>query len=941
MAAENIESISRLTALQEGVLFHTLEGARRGVYINQYSCVFDQSIDVKRFQAAWRTVVDRHAALRTLFTWERRDKPLQIVRKHVTLPWQILDWRDLDDAEQERRWTSYLSRDRDQAFELEKAPLLRVSLIRRRDSRFRFLLTFHHILLDGWSMRIILREALAIYAAGDESDLAGRKPRSFIEFVEWLDESDSEAASNHWRNLLRGFDAPTRLPLEDRTTDTAPARQVSYRLGRKATSRLGDALRANRLTTNTAVLGAWSLVLARHAETSDVVFGSTLAGRPADFDGAEDVAGLFINTLPMRARTDGNPDAISWLQAIQAQQLEMRRFEQTPLVAVQRMSDVPAGRPLFESIVVFENFPADDAGKSRDTLRPEEESYSEYSNYPLALLAVPGDELELIAIVDPSRFTDASARTILAQVSAVLEAIGDDPARAIDDIPMLDDASHHRLLVEWNDTAVALPLHDNIHSQFERRAQQSPGATAVVSPDQSITFAELDARSNQLANLLQERGVSRGGLVPVFMDRSIESITAILAILKAGAAYIPMDAAFPDMRLQAVLEDVTCDSEIGRPVVLTQSSLATRLGDRDADTICIDQLGDTLENYPPSRLATQAGRKDLAYVIYTSGSTGRPKGVMVSHENLLNSTLARTEVYEESLSAYLLLSSLATDSSVAGLFWTLTTGAKLVLPGPRQEQDVVSLCEFAAQHEVSHLLAVPSLYRLMLEDGESRQLSGVRAVMVAGEPCTSGIVAKHIEKMPGASLYNEYGPTEGTVWATVARLDKRQGRVTIGRPIPNVQCYVLDRAMRPVAVGVPGELCIGGLNIAKGYLGLAHETAKRFRPDPFRDGENARLYCTGDRARYMTDGEIELLGRIDNQVKIRGYRVEPEEIEAAIASHPSVAEAAVWLDSQQPDHETLAHATDRSVSALVDALCMLDEDVAEQSLKAAEEYGGP
>lgn len=930
MAGRNIESICRLTALQEGVLFHTLEAARDGVYLNQYSCDFNQAVDLSRLQQAWDLVAERHGALRCLFTWERRDKPLQIVRNKAELPWQTGDWREFSDSEQTQRWTSLLARDRDAGFDLEQAPLIRLKLIQLGDTHFRFLLTFHHILLDGWSLRLLMSEALQIYAEGPGICESMATPRAFSEFVEWLDGQNTEGAEKHWRELLSGFKTPSRLPFDARRGKPQAALQRELSMSAESTEQIAKMARAERLTLNSVALGAWGMLLARHAKVDDVVFGGTLSGRPPTFEGADQVAGLFINTLPLRIRLDRETDCASWLRNIQSQQLAMQGLEQTPLVSVQKWSEIPAGESLFESIVVFENFPKDTArAETADGLQVSAEHYLEFSNYPLALLVVPGASLRLIAIFDPGRFDEANIDELLSQLATVLTEFALHPRAPLDDISLLSKAARRRLVDEWNNTAVDFSPYNTIQELFEQCAMESPAALAVTFNDQLLDYQTLDRRANQLANLLLDRGIQDQACIPIFMDRSADAVVAILAVLKAGAAYVPIDASFPDKRLDFVLDDMApADSEEGKhsTLIIAHSSLGNRLSGKNVDVLCIDDEGITLADYPPTRPAVTISPDDLAYVIYTSGSTGRPKGVMVTHANLLNSTLARTHHYPEAVSAYLVLSSFATDSSVAGIFWTLCSGGLLVLPQGRQEQDVNRLCSLIAEHRVSHLLAVPSLYRLILENADTWLLASVRAVLVAGEACTTAVVRQHRDMLPDVALYNEYGPTECTVWATLARLDQQRGEVTIGGPIANTQVYILDDAMRPLAVGVAGELCIGGSGVARGYLNSTQETASRFVENPFANDNTSRLYRTGDRARYRVDGAIEILGRVDNQIKIRGYRVEPEEIESALASHPAISEAAVWLDS----------GTTHTVEALLALMETLGDDAIEPLIAAVE-----
>jgi amino acid adenylation domain-containing protein len=739
----------------------------------------------------------------------------------------------------------------------------------------------------------------------------------------------------YWRQLLDGFREPTRLPLEKRRNQSQPNAQRELSIALDATERIKGVARKEHLTLNSFVLGAWAMLLSRHVRQEDVVFGTTLAGRPTTFPGVERIAGLFVNTLPMRIRLDPDAICVDWLRDLQSQQIAMQSRGQSSLASIQRWSEVPSGTPLFESIVVFENYPNSGVqSDGPDHLEITDERYLEFSNYPLALLVVPGDSLRLIAIYDPGRLDSVSVDQLLSQLATAISNLALAPDSKLEDISLLSDESYRRVTATWNDTNIAFDSHDSIHRLIERRARESPRSLAVSFSGQLHDYQMLDERANQLAHLLLARGASNQSCIPIIAERSTDAVVAILAVLKAGAAYVPIDASFPDKRLAYVLDDVTQDDTDVRPLVITHLAVADRLSDRNIELVCLDDAGAGLNDFPSSRPDVTVMPSDLAYVIYTSGSTGRPKGVKVTHGNLLNSTLSRVHHYPESVSAYLVLSSFATDSSVAGIFWTLCTGGLLVLPHRRQEQDIGQLCSLIAEQRVSHLLAVPSLYRLILEEADARLLGSLRAVIVAGESCTMAVVAQHKETLPNIALYNEYGPTEGTVWATFARLDQQPDRITIGCPIANMQAYILDKRLHPVPVGVPGELCIAGAGVAAGYLNREDETKARFVENPFAPQNSPLLYKTGDRARFLADGAIEILGRVDNQVTIRGYRVEPEEIERALSSHPSISEAAVWLDHNQGGTEFFdAHS---SIDYLLTLIESLDVDIADSLIAVAE-----
>jgi amino acid adenylation domain-containing protein len=890
-ARANVESIYRLSPLQEGILYHCLESRVAGVYQVQYDCVY-QGVDPALLATAWDMAAARHPALRTLFTWERRDKPLQVVRAQVTLPWENQDWRGVDDQERSRRWRSHLQRDRDRGFDLERAPLMRFALIRLGDERYRFLWSFHHLILDGSSMRLVADEVSRIYsslARGEQPSLAPARP--FEDFIAWLDARDLSAERDFWRDSLAGVRAPTPLALEG---EGGPRRVAvtSHVIPADAHRALGEQARRERITLNTLVVGAWCRLLGVHARADEVVVGTTVSGRPPDLPGIESMAGMFINTLPLRIPLDPDAKVGDWLRDIQGRQLALREHEQSSLVDIRRASEVPPGVPLFESIVVFENMPSRDDSVAREpAIVPREAEYTEYSNYPLALLVVPGDVLELRAVHDPAQFSTRATARLLEELGVTLERLGRSFGTTLAKIDVLPDWERERALGELNDTAIDLGKPCCIHEVIEHQAQRNADAIVVIDDGRSLTYADLVDEAGRLAVLLRGRGVAVDVPVPILMDRSVGAIVAMMAAFKAGGVYVPLDPQWPADRIGQVVEDLAAAGPL--PVIVSTRALRGLLGSHEERALCVDEvsLPENLDGPP-----TPGDPDRLAYVVYTSGSTGAPKGVMVSHANLHNSTLVRDRFYPQPPEAFLLLSPLSTDSSFAGLFWTLCTGGTLLLPRHRIEQDLDELSSFVSRHRASHVLCLPSLYAALLESADPQGLASLRTVIVAGEACTPAVIHRHRETLPGAALYNEYGPSEGTVWATAARLDDADTSrpIVIGAPVGNTTAYVLDGRLQPVPLAAPGELCIGGANVALGYLNQPERTAGRFVPAPFL-APGARLYRTGDLVRRREDGQLEFLGRVDNQVKVRGYRVELEEIETVLATHEAVSEVVVAL----------------------------------------------
>ncbi len=891
MELENVEDVYALAPIQEGMLFHTISEPNSGVCFEQICCTIRGSLDIKSFQATWDQVVARHAALRTIFLWDGLDEPLQVVREQVEIPWNIWDWRELDSRQQQRQLDDFLFADRREGFDLSQAPLIRMTLVRLGEDQYRFVWSSHHLLTDGWSTALLLKEVFSTYAA----NVQNKPPKSeklfqYKQYIEYLQSQTLEEAERFWRDQLSGFDVPTKLIDYTKT----PSKRGHDRQRGTLSDHLSDQLRTfardHRLTLNTVVLGAWALVLSCYANEEDVVFGTTVSGRPPELPGIETAIGLFINTLPLRVRI-GETRLLDWLEEIQRQQIAARQFEYSPLASVQRWSDIPPGETLFESIVVFENYPetlGDDLSPLGLTI--DEFDYLEQSNYPLALLVVPGNCLEFFLVHETSQFSKSFVQQLFTHMERLLESFVAAPKSQVAEHCLLTEQEQQKLLSTWNDTDSEFDAEQAIHRFFEAHAEAQPTATAVVFEEASLTYGELNRRANQLAMQLQSNGVQPNDHVGLFVERSLEMTIGILGILKAGAAYVPLDPTYPVSHLRYIIEDAQLST------IVSQPHLANALS---AGTSQVLTVSVTAALPDENAFVSANDLEGKAYVIYTSGSSGKPKGVSVSHRNIVNSTLARRHFYREPVDRFLLMSSFSFDSSMVGIFWTLVDGGTLVLPPQRLEQDMKRLLGLLSKEHVSHLLCLPSLYALLLQDADAVQLTHLRTVIVAGETCTPSIVRQHLTALPQAKLYNEYGPTEATVWCTACELTEQQsnGPCPIGRPIANTQVYVLDRCQQPVPIGVCGKLYVAGTGLASGYLNRPELTQERFVHNPFSENPKARMYRTGDLVYYRPDGQLVFAGRVDHQVKIRGYRIELEEIEDVLKQHPSVSEAVLTAQS--------------------------------------------
>lgn len=928
MNTASIEAAFPLTPLQEGMLYHSIRSPAAGVFVVQLSALLDGPLDVAAFARAWECAAARHAAFRTFFAWEGRERPLQVVRAQVTFDASNDDWRTLDADAQAAQWTALLQDDRARGFALQQAPLMRVQVARVAEHRHRLLWTMHHAMMDGWSALVVLDEVMRDYAtivAGGAPD--GTVAARFDEFVGWLEGHDRVQDEAFWRRTLDGVAGTVPLPgAELSARETGERSHATLVLSPDATRQLQATAARLRVTVNTLLMGAWALLLSRHADRDDVLFGVTVSERPAAIAGVDRAAGLYLATVPLRVQMRANDSVGDWLRQVQRALSDARAHGAPGLGAIQRWRADLSASPLFRSLVVFENFAEDAmrpfvagnevAAPASDTLVISSASIDVPNDVPLVLLALPGDRMTLDVIHDPGVVPTSIAERLPAQLAELLSAFAGDPDGALDSLTLLGAHERAQITETLSGANVPVPATDDVLSRFLRHVAERPDAVAIVTERTSVTYRELDSHANRLGHRLADAGVTEGMVLGIIADRSIAAIAAMLAALKLGAAYAPLDPATPSARLQRMTRQLDL-------LIVPAAHAGPVPG--DTRTVLLDDAA-SLPDGPPAHAGNIAS---TAYVIFTSGSTGEPKGVVVERGQLAASTAARDVYYPESPSAFLLLSSLAVDSSIAGIYWTLCTGGTLVLPASRAEQDIDGLTRLAEQTGVTHTLLVPSLYRTLLEHAELARLASLRYVIVAGEACPAEVVRLHHARLGAVALHNEYGPSEATVWATAGELSKSEGasgqRVTIGQPVLGAIVYVLDSRRRPLPAGAVGELCIGGLGVARGYLGQQYDAVRPFVDDPFREG--GRMYCTGDRARFRADGRLDYLGRGDEQLKVRGFRVEPAEIERALADHAAVREAAVVLARRVPESRT---------DALVAALLALPIDDAERLLQDVE-----
>ena len=922
---DSIEDLYPLSPMQQGILFHALLDEDRAIYFEQFSCTVSGPLDVAAFKAAWQRVIERHTILRTAFVWEDLKEPMQFVEREVRLHCVEQDWRGVPAAEQAERLQEYLRQDREKGTDLTKAPLMRLSLLRTAEQVYHFVWSHHHLLLDGWSGALLFQEILVIYRALSRGERPHLEPsRPYGDYIEWLQKQDPSDAESFWRRTLKGFTSPTPLGL-DRVSN-AKLKQArrherqEWTLPPDLATALGTLARQQQLTLNTLLQGAWALLLSRYSGQELVVFGATVSGRPAALPGVESILGNFINTLPVCVRVSGDAPLRSWLKELQDAQAEMRQYEYSSLVQIQGWSEVPRGLPFFESLIVFENYPTESAFSAATWEEQSRLSLSDIRtddliNFPLAIGAEPVAEsgLKLRMVYDPRRFDDATIARMMGHFQTALETFVVNFNQPLKSLTFLTEAERRQLLLDWNDTRREYPADTSVVELIREQAQRTPHHIALSFHDRSLTYSELDALTNRLAHRLQRLGVGPDTLVGLFLERSLEMVIAILGVLKAGGAYLPFDTHTPHERLAGMLAET-------RPrVLLTQRWLAAQLPAVGAEVVTLDDGEEWLVRESAAAPVVAVRGDHLAYVIYTSGSTGRPKGVMSTHAGLLNRLLWMQEALPlRPADRVLQKTPYSFDVSVWEFLWPLLVGARLVVAPPEVHKDSTALVQLMTEEQITVVHFVPSMLRAVLEAEGWEGCRSLRQVICSGEALTLEL-ARRFHERSRAELHNLYGPTEAAIDVTHWRCERGDSResVPIGRPIANTRLYVLDGAGRPVPVGVRGELHIGGVNVARGYVGQGGQTAEKFIPEEFSGVPGARLYRTGDIARYRSDGSIEYVGRADGQVKIRGFRIEVGEIENALTEHEAVGEAVVVAREDTPgDKRLVAYIVYKSESPL-------------------------
>jgi amino acid adenylation domain-containing protein len=921
MREHNIEAIYTLSPMQQGMLFHALYSTVPTVYLEQFHCEFHGRLDRSAFREAWQRVTDRHPVMRTFFVWEKQEKPLQIVRESFEILWREEDWTRRTSAERWADLERFLEADRELGFELSDKPPSRFALLRVSDDIHHFVWSFHHILLDGWSVAIVFEEVLAYYEAiVEKKPLKLPSPRPYVDFIAWLKRRDLAGDETFWRRALEGIKYPT--PLFAGSEPAEPSGAGVYldeqmELSAALTADLEALARTHRLTLNTLVQGLWALLLSRLSGEQEVVFGATVSGRDSGPAGMESRVGLFINTLPVRVRTKGEEPLLPWLARLQDFLVEMREHEHASLVDIQGWGDVPRGMPLFESILVFENYPLDRSRSGPHNLAAVNAGFWTHTNYPLHLRVGQGKQLRLHVTHDRHRIDTAMVRAVLEQFRTLAEQMVADPGKRLDAYSLVTAEARSIL----PDPTASLPEDPSLRpltEEFESWASRTPTAPALRQSGRICTYDDLRESTLRLARSLVAKGLTAGEVVAVSGPPSFGLIAGMLAAFFSGGILLPLDRRLPVGRQRLVVREAGVKHIV---YVGRRRSGDTWLWDVASSVVEVGENGSADSVSEPTTGSAHPGLDDAAYVFFTSGTTGTPKGILGTHKGLSHFLKwQRTTFSIGPRDRFSHLTSLSFDAVLREVFLPLTSGASLCLPESEAEFEGGRVLPWLDREQVSILHTVPTLARSWIADApRGVHLTHLRYVFFSGEALTGRLVRRWREAFPDSGeVVNFYGPTETTMIKCAFRIPAEisEGVQSIGKPLPQTQALVLSDRRRLCGIGEVGEIAIRTPYGTRGYINDAEGNRNRFAVNPFRDDERDVLYYTGDLGRYRPDGRLDFLGRKDGQIKVRGARVEPGEIEAVLSRHETVKEAAADLRKVGTEDMLIAYLVLRAGSSL-------------------------
>ncbi|MEC2277858.1 non-ribosomal peptide synthase/polyketide synthase [Bacillus velezensis] len=883
------ENIYPLTPMQKGMLFHSLFDPNSGAYFQQTMFDLHGDLEIDSFSKSLDGLSQKYDIFRTNFYRGWKDQPLQIIFKTKKIGFQFNDLREMKESQKEAMIQQYAREDKMRGFDLEKGALMRLFILRTDEKTYRFIWSFHHILMDGWCLPLITKEIFENYFAL----LQQKQPEQssitpYSQYIEWLGRQDAKEATAYWDQYLEGYEEQTGLPKDHHAAEDGRyvPEKVTCDISSDLTSKMKRTAGKHHVTLNTLLQTAWAVLLQKYNRSRDVVFGSVVSGRPAGIPNVETMIGLFINTIPVRFRCEAGTTFAGLMKEAQERAVASQQFETHPLYDIQARTTQK--QDLITHLMIFENYPVDQymesIGRQNGTsITISNVQMEEQTNYDFNLTVIPGDEMNISFEYNANVYERASIERVREHFMQILHQVVTDADIRVDQAELLTEGERRTLLQTLNDTAAPFPQ-TPVHQLFEEQSQRTPDQAAVIDKDRQLTYGELNKRANRLARTLRAKGVQTDQPVAIITRNSIESVVGILAVLKSGGAYVPIDPEYPQDRIRYMLDD----SQAG--IVLMQRDVRKQLA-YEGVTVLLDD--ESSYHQDGSDLAPISDVSHLAYVIYTSGSTGRPKGVLIEHGGLTNYIWWAKEVYVKGEKAnFPLYSSISFDLTVTSIFTPLVTGNAIIV---YDGEDKTALLESIVRDPRVDIIKLTPAHLQVLKEMNIADQTAVRRMIVGGENLSTRLARSIHEQFEGRiEICNEYGPTETVVGCMIYRYDAAKDRresVPIGTAAANTSIYVLDENMKPAPIGVPGEIYISGAGVARGYLNRPELTAEKFVDDPFEPG--AKMYKTGDLAKWLADGNIEYAGRIDEQVKIRGYRIELGEIEAALLQEEVIKEAVV------------------------------------------------
>lgn len=898
LSKSNIQNLHALSPLQEGLYFHALEASDSTAYFEQMSYRFTGRLDVERFRASWNELFRRHAIMRSVFIHKNSPRPLQVVLKKAEVEFLYEDISALSAEARQAHLQSFKQKDMARGFSLGRDTLNRVAVLMTASGEYEVLWSHHHILLDGWSIGVLHGELIELYRAlGEGRPAALPQPIPYASYIKWIESLDANVSLDYWQEYLRDYDEPAGLPQLQAATQQEARKELRFTLDVSLTEGL-NALAARRgVTLSTVVQCLWAVVLAKFSGREDVCFAATVSGRPASIKGVESMVGLFINAIPVRVKTLGHVSFSHLLAERHMEFLASEPYQYSSLADIQARS--PLKYRLIDHILIFENYPVDEGvaggGDLGTGFKVESVRLQEHTNYGFEIAVVPGRELSFRLGWNAAQYPQPLAEHLREAIEVMAREVAINEEHLVSSLSIMSPETRASVLEMSRGRTLDYPAQQSVTALFAAIAAIRADATAVVYEEsggrvRTLSYRELDRMSNRIARcLIDGYGVAQGQVVGLMLGRSERLIAAIFGILKAGCAYLPIEPGYPQERVAYMIEDGQC------PVLITEQAFVDR-----AAGLPVSQVMDFQQalEHSDEPVDVKVRPQDAIYVMFTSGSTGRPKGVVLEHRNVIAYHQNLEHIYGMKLDDTLYAVTTATfDISVTELVCALLLGMRVVIASDEAQDDPALMISQMPAHGATVLQTTPSRLKIMLEGGQAqRDLGRLRVLMVGGEPLPKDLY-EVLMTLSNTVVFNVYGPTEATIWSTSGRVDC--DGPGIGRPLLNEGAYVLGPNDELLPPCVFGELCIGGDGVARGYLMRPELTREKFVPDPFRaghtysDGTSARMYRTGDRARYLPDGTLEFLGREDGQIKLRGYRIESGEIEYALLKAPGVKEAVV------------------------------------------------